>query len=250
MDHRCRIPAVVALLVLGLAPWARAQARPDPEATFNAGLMHLREGRTEQAIEAFRSAIKQDSKNPYFYKGLGVAYLSLNQHKNAVEAFRKALELNPYYVDVRNDLGTALILAGRREEGKKEILAAFNDPMNPTPEISARNLGQAYLDEKRYAEALNWCQTSVSRNKSYPDAHLCVADIFVAAGRLDDAVAGLELAVKTIPDEPSVVLALGQAYYRSGRFSEAREKLEQVAGKDPAGPFGRRAAELLKNFPK
>ena len=72
--------------------------------------------------------------------------------------------------------------SGKREEGKKEFLAAFNDPTNPTPEISARNLGQAYLEEKNYAEAINWFRTSLDRNKGYADAYLGLADALLAIG--------------------------------------------------------------------
>ena len=83
---------------------------------------------------------------------------------------------------MRNDLGTALILSGRRNEGKNEFLTAFNEPTNPTPEISSRNLGQAYLEEKHYPEAINWFRTSLNRNQTYPDAYLGLADALVAAG--------------------------------------------------------------------
>ena len=134
------------MLAVAVSAPALAAAQPvDPESSFNAGLNHLREGRPAMAVEAFRKAVKEDGKNPYFQKGLGQAYLATGKYDEAVSAFRKALELNQYYVDVRNDLGTALILSGRRNEGKNEYLAAFNDATNPTPEISSRNLGNAYL---------------------------------------------------------------------------------------------------------
>jgi hypothetical protein len=47
-----------------------------------------------------------------------------------------------------------------------------------------------------------------------------------------------------------MLVALGEAYYRAGRFDEAKPRLETVAAKDPGGPAGRRAAELLQKFPK
>ncbi|MBI3932861.1 MAG: tetratricopeptide repeat protein [Acidobacteria bacterium] len=241
----------LALALVGPVP-ALAQAGPaaDPEIAFSVGLTHLREGRWQLALEELRKAVKQDPKNPYFQKGLGQACLSLNKLGDAEKAFRRALELNPYYVDVHNDLGTTLLLQGKREEGKREYLTAFNDPMNPTPELTARNLGHAYFDEKNYPEALNWFRTCMARNKFYPDCPIRLADTLVVLGQMDDAVAQLEAAHKAMPDELAVTLALGEAYYRAGRFNDARGTLEQVAGKDPAGPHGRRAAELLENFPK
>ena len=222
----------------------------DSEASFNAGLAHLRENRPALALEQFKKAIKEDPKNAYAYKGLGLTYAQLGKLPDAVAAFRKALELNPYYVDVRNDLGTALVLSGKRAEGKAEFLAAFNDPTNPTPEMSARNLGQAYLEEKNYREAVNWFRTSFTRNKSYPEPYLGFAEAVGALGHPDEAVAPLEGALKEAPGQPDLLVALGQAYYKTGRFTEARSRLEEAARRDPAGPAGRRAMELIKNFPK
>ncbi len=251
----------IALILFVLAtPRVFAQAKADGETRFSTGLTHMREGRLELAIEEFKGAIKEDPKNAYFYKGLGIAYQQLADRcrneacrqaplKDAIAASRKALELNPYYTDARNDLGAALMRAGQREAGKKELITAFSDPTNPSPELTARNLGTAFFEEKNYPEALNWFQSSVSRNKAYPDAWLGMADVLVAQGRVDEAILQLEKAVKELPQEWGILLGLGEAYYRASRFSEARARFETVAGRDPTGPAGRRAAELLRNFP-
>jgi tetratricopeptide (TPR) repeat protein len=165
-----------------------------------------------------------------------------------VAAARKALELNPYYVDARNDLGTTLVLLGKREEGKRELKTAYEDPTNPTPELSARNLGQAYMEEKNFAQAETWFLICVQRNKAYADAWVMLAESMIAQNKLADAIAQLEQGDKNAPDDPGLGLALGQAYYRAGRFSEARARWEKVAGKDPSGPAGRRALELIRTL--
>jgi Tfp pilus assembly protein PilF len=243
-------PIRVVIVLAALAVPALAQSPPEAETRFSTGVMHLREGRVDLALEEFKRAVKEDSKNPYFQKGLGLAYAAKRQWKDAISAFRKALELNPYYVDVRNDLAAALIGSGDREAGKKEFLAAFSDPTNPTPEISARNLGQAYLEEKNYTDAISWFRTSLNRNKEYADPYIGIAEALVATGRLDEAVAQLEAGAKEVPEDASLALALGQAYFKAGRFGESRSRLEEVVQKDPAGPMGRAAAERLKELPK
>jgi Tfp pilus assembly protein PilF len=251
-----RMAATLMVTAMLVAPVSSARgddkgaAASDGENQFNVGLDHLRAGRLELALESFEGAIKANPKNPYFYKGLGVTYLRFKRYDDAISSFRKALDLNPYYVDVRNDLGSALLVAGKRDEGKKELLAAFNDPTNPNPEQTARNLGQAYLEEKDYTQALSWFQTSVQKDPKYPLAYLGLGDTLVATGRLDEAIRQLEIGVKQLPNDMSVALALGEAYYRAGRFGEARQSLEAVAGKDPTGGAGRRASELLSKFPK
>jgi Tfp pilus assembly protein PilF len=241
--------AAAAALLAALSSPAWPQAASDAEARFNAGLTHLRDGRPKLALEEFQRAIKQDPKNPYFHKGLGIAFVTLKRFDEAVAAFRKARELNPYYTDVRNDLGTALVLSGKRKEGKDEFLAAFNDPTNPTPEISSRNLAQAYLEEKNYAEAANWFRSSLGRNKSYSDSYTGLAEALVGLGRPDEALQTLETGARECQGNTAVEVALGEAYFRAGRFDDARARLEEARRRDPSGAEGIRAAELLKHFP-
>ena len=238
-----------ALLALLAAP-GLAQSAPDAEMRFSTGVMHLREGRVDAALDEFKRAAKVDPKNPYFQNGLGLAYAAKREWKDAVAAFRKALELNPYYADAKNALGYALIMSGDREGGKREILAAFSDAMNPTPEISAYNLGRAYLEEKNYTEAVNWLRTSLNRNREYSEAYLLLAETLMASDRADAAVAELEAGVKAVPTDPGLQLGLGRAYNKVGRFSDARARLEEALKLDPVGPAGRAAAEQLKALPK
>lgn len=257
---RTRILAAgVGALVLVAAPLlAQDNRSTDAEITFNTGLVHLREGRIDMAVDSFKKAVKQDPKNAYFHKGLGIAYSRLadkcaagddkcraERFGEAVDEARKALELNPYYVDARNDLGSALIALGRRDEGKKELLAAYEDPTNPTPELSARNLGVAFLEEKNLPQAESWLLTCVTRNKAYAEAFVLLGDVLLAQNKVTEAVAHLEQGEKSTREDPLVMLALGQAYYRAGRLSDARGRWEALAAKDPGGAAGRRALELL-----
>jgi len=241
---------LASLLVAGAGGLFAQSFNAEAEARFNVGLSHIREGRLDMAIDTIKQAIKLDPKNPFFYKGLGTAYAGKQKWSEAIEAYRKALDLNPYFSDVRNDLGTALILSGKRDEGKKEFLTLFSDPTNPTPEMTARNLGQAYFEEKNYGEALNWYRTAVTRAKTYPDAHLGAADSLLGLGRLEEAIQTLEAAQRELSDNAQINLALGEVYFKAGRFSEARQRLETAARRDPGGICGRRALELLKDFPK
>jgi len=243
---------LAAAFVGAFAAQGLAQKPPsdDGEANFAAARGHLQDGRTDLAISEFKNAIKKNNKNAYFYHGLGAALAQKNELKDALEAFRKSLELNPYYVQVRNDIGSVLMAMGQREEGKKELVAAFNDPTNSMAEVTSRNLGNAFFEEKRYEEAANWYRTSVSRNKGYPDAYGGLADSLLALGRADEAVVELEAGLKELPAHPGLMLDLGRAYLAAGRFKEARAQLEEAVKKDPVGPSGRKAAEVLKTVPR
>jgi tetratricopeptide (TPR) repeat protein len=261
--NRIAVAVPLALVAfLSFSGGASAQVKPDGDGAFNAGLAHLKDGRPAVALEEFKKAVKIDPKNALYYKGLAVAYAQLadlcppadevcrqDKLKESIAAARKGLELNPLYVDIHNDLGTALLKAGKRDEGKRELLTAFNDATNPTQEVTARNLGQASFEERNYDEAINWFRTSIARNKVYADPYLGLADAYMATGRQDEALLALEAGIKEAPAHPALLLALGEAYQRAGRLNDARIRLEQAAQKDPTGPAGRRALDLLKGIP-
>ena len=91
------------------------------------------------ALEEFKKAVQaRTPRTRTSRRASGQAYAGHRASSTTPStAFRKALELNPYYVDVRNDLGTALILSGRREEGKNGVPDRVQRPHEP----HARDLG-------------------------------------------------------------------------------------------------------------
>ncbi len=254
------IPA--AILVAALASRAVAQD-PAAELRFNAGVRMLKEGFPEKAIGEIQEALKKDQANAFYLKALGIAYSQLADRckeadascregnlKKAAETAQKALTLNPDYVDLRNDLGIAFLRLGKRTEGKAELMKAFADPQCPTPEVTAWNLGQAFFEEKDYAEALNWFQAAQGKNKSLAAAYVSIADVLLATGQPDIAILQLEAGMKETGSNTIVQLSLGEAFLRVGRFQDARAAFDQVVKRDPLGPSGRQAAEKLKGFPR
>jgi Tfp pilus assembly protein PilF len=251
MRSLSRLAGVAVLVVAGAAARpSLAQGPPDAETSFNSGLQHLRENRPQMALEEFKKAVKGDEKSPYFQKALGLAYSQLGKYDEAIAAFRRALVINPYYVDVRNDLGAALVLSGKRTEGRAEWVAAYNEPTNPTPDLSARNLGQSYLEESNFQEAASWFRSSLNKNPKQVDAYTGLAAALAGLQRPEEAVPVIEGALKQAPGETALLVALGDVLYRTGRFNEARARLDEVIKKDPNSADGRRATEMLKHFPR
>lgn len=236
---------------------------PEAELRFNAGVRMLRDGFPGRALVELQAALKKDPRNAFYFKALGIVYSQLadlckptdsscrnGYFKKSADAAEKALALNPDYVDVRNDLGVALLRLGKRTEGKAELARAFADPQCPTPEVTAWNLGQAFFEEKEYSEALTWFQAAQNRNKSLAAAYASIADVLLATGQAEAAILQLEAGLKETGNNTVLQLSLGDALLRVGRFQDARAMYEQVVKKDPLGPSGRQATEKLKGFPR
>jgi Tfp pilus assembly protein PilF len=245
MRRLSRLAGVAALVAASLvARPSAAQGPPDAETSFNSGLQHLRENRPQMALEEFKRAVKLDDKSPYFQKGLGLAYSQLGKYDDAVIAFRRALQINPYYVDVRNDLGAALVLSGKRTEGRAEWIAAYNEPTNPTPDMSARNLGQSYLEEGNFQESANWFRSSLGKNPKQVDAYTGLAAALAGLQRPEEAVPVLEAALKDAPGETSCCWLSATCCIARAASTKRGRWLDEVIKKSPGSPEGRRASEM------
>lgn len=80
---------------------------PDADTWYNLGFIRDQEGRREQAIEAFREAVRLDRRHDRAWYGLGLAHAHLGQHREAVDAFEHAAQLEPRNPHIWYALGMA-----------------------------------------------------------------------------------------------------------------------------------------------
>ncbi len=81
------------------------------------------------AVTSYGKAVLLDRKNPRMYEGLGKCFIARRAGKEAVASFRTALDLDPHSVDLRYELGDALIRVGEREAA----LAQFDEVISSSP---------------------------------------------------------------------------------------------------------------------
>ena len=168
----------------------------DPEAKYAVGLMHLRQGNLDQAIEAYQQALELDStladayntlgyiyrkknnldlalKNlnaaikyrPEFdmaYFNLGQVYYKQGRISESIKALLKAVELNPYYIQALNDLGANYIEIGNM----KEAIATYEKLLKLDPNFfkAYNNLGLIYYRQKNYDKAKEMFQHALRIN--------------------------------------------------------------------------------------
>jgi Tfp pilus assembly protein PilF len=255
---RMNVKLIRWAVFLGLATtssvWAADKsAQGEADLAHNTGKTYLEQGRADLAAEQFKKALDADSKNFLACKGLGIALAKLTKYKEAEKVQRKCLETAPDFADLHNDLGTTLILSGRREEARKEWLLAFSSPFNPSPDQTAANLAGSFLEDGNYDEATRWFQVALQKDPKSSLGQTGLASTLVAQNRIDEAIVMLQKAVgtgKAVSSDPDLLFALCDAYYKAGRFSEARTQCEAIFKIAIASPAAKQAADLLKRFPK
>jgi tetratricopeptide (TPR) repeat protein len=127
---------------------ALAPAAPQPH--YILGLIAKVQNRPDEALIAFQRVLKIDPNDVGTNINVGQIYAQQRKYAEAIVAFRLALAAEPYNATALYTLGQALMRAGQREEGLS-VTARFRDLRERG---SATTLGQNYLEQGRYAEAV------------------------------------------------------------------------------------------------
>jgi tetratricopeptide (TPR) repeat protein len=112
---------------------------------------------------------------------------------------------------------------GRSQEALAQTLAAQDlDPVSP---YLAEGVGQAYLDLRRYGEAIQQFKNTLKLDPNYAMAARSLGIAYVYRGDYEKGIEELERAAKLDPDDISVNGELGYAYALSGRRAAAEKTL-------------------------
>jgi tetratricopeptide (TPR) repeat protein len=194
-------------------------ARPDDYAShYNLGNFHLQQGRQDEALVAFQTAIRLRSDFVPPYVNIAFVYNAKGENGKAEASFRKAIALDPNNAVVYLNLGMLLGEMNRpadAEQAFRKVLA-----LDPNAAVAAYNLG-VMLGADRPYESLRWCrkayelqpqegkygytyayflnqrrepdravevlQDMVRRNVPYADAYALLGSIYLERGQAEAA---------------------------------------------------------------
>ncbi len=129
---------------------AAALAPRSPQPYYILGLIAKLQNRTDDAFSAFQKVIKSDPNDVGTNINLGQLYAQQRRYPEAIAAFKVALEAEPYNATALYNLGQVLMRSGQRSEG--QIVTERFKQLRESG--SAITMGQNYLEQGRYAEAL------------------------------------------------------------------------------------------------
>ncbi|HEX8197953.1 MAG TPA: FG-GAP-like repeat-containing protein [Pyrinomonadaceae bacterium] len=128
-----------------------AESAPDfPQSFYILGLIARTQNRTDDAVSAFKRVLAIDATDVGANINLGQIYMQQRQYDDAAAAFRVAIAAEPYNSTALYNLATALLRAGKREEGQ-QLMTRFQSLRQSG---AATSIGQNYLEQGRYAEAI------------------------------------------------------------------------------------------------
>jgi tetratricopeptide (TPR) repeat protein len=213
------------------------QIRPDyPQAHNNLGKSFLQKGQVDNAITQFQQALQINPGLATAHYNLGAALFEKGKVDEAIAQYQLALQLSPGYAQGHFDLAVAFLQKGRVTEAITENQKGLQiDPGNAE---ACYNLGLSLRKQGRLDEAVAHYQRALEIRPGYAEARYNLGNVFAQQGRLDEAVAQYQKALELKPDYAEAHYNLGTAFLQQGRLDETIKQYQKALELKPDNAEG------------
>ncbi|TAN43415.1 MAG: tetratricopeptide repeat protein [Nitrospirae bacterium] len=151
-------------------------------------------GRRDDAIYQLKAnAARVSPYSMHVYNALGIIYQKMENYEEAIEAYKTALKIYPFNNVIRNNLSVAYIRKGKIDKAIDELNEALK--INPVFYLTHNNLGVAYMESGRYEEAITKFKIVMKLNSNFKEARGFLVEAYIRQGidyekegKLNDAI--------------------------------------------------------------
>jgi tetratricopeptide (TPR) repeat protein len=168
----------------------------------------------------------KNSKSALAWFSLGAACCNLNRYEDAIEAFRQALRLNPQFADAWSNIGTSYTALDRYDDAIEAFRQALRvDPKNVEAWVG---LGASYNWLGRKNDAIEAFRQALHINPKHVSAWLGLGATYTSLTRYEDAIEAFRHALHLNPEYAEAWFGLGVAYFFSGNRTAALEVVQKL----------------------
>jgi Flp pilus assembly protein TadD len=256
----------------------------------NLGVALAREQKFVEALTALQQAVAVDTQQPDYWFNLGLLQIRAGRADAAVDPLRRVLALRPNDAEARTLMATALEQSGHGDEADKErgtlsqASARVVVPRNPAPADLARfdrirmrldpaalrqhaqpsssgaadnasgrqdlalhlSRGRQFLDSGNLDDAQRAFIEALLLAPLDADAHNSLAQVYDLQGRPNDGVREYRAALVS-RDDLMTHVALAGLLLRQDRIAEARVEVQLVLNRDPNNARARTLLDQINN---
>jgi adenylate cyclase len=162
----------------------------------------------KEAIRHFRLALSLDDGDPEtLARAAVVSAFMVADSESEIEMADRAVALNPNSFNAWNCRGHIYRIAGLPEEAIRSFESAIRmSPIDPLLHRALLGIGFAFVELRRFDEAIVAAKKALRQNPSYSAAYRCLASAFAHLGR--DAEAR-EAAARLLEVDPAFTISVG-----------------------------------------
>jgi protein O-mannosyl-transferase len=198
--------------------------------------LHRTPPQREEAMSRFREALRINPSEPQVHQNLGTALMEAGRLQEAVEEQRLAIRFAPGYAEAYGNLGAALQKLGRLGEAADAYRVALD--IKPGLTDARMNLSVVLHQLNRKDEAATELREATKAQEAQaaaaPAAYVQLGDAAAAVGELSQAAEHYQQALRLGADSPATRSKLAFALSKSGRLEEAATQLRQLVRLMPA----------------
>src|SRR5215467_13490457 len=225
------------LLLFGLVLVASLGCGQSPEGkkqgALTRGEKYLKEGKANEAIIEFRSALQVDPNFVPAIQGLGRAYAAKSWNGDALREFQRAQKLTPDSLSLQVDLGRVLVQTGAFKEAEAQATAILNKEPRNVDGLYIR--ATALLGQGKVQEAMEVLQ-SVPTGEAPPEIGRTMAIALARLGKVAEAEQAFRALVAKDPKDGLSLAGLGAIELSRDHSAEALALYERAKAVLPTDP--------------
>ncbi len=235
---QAKLGAAEALLAMGKAEEAntlladlRTPEPVSPEVELWQGKVAEGQGKSKEAVEHFRNAIRLEPKSVRAYMALAEHYTSTKRPGEAVGVLLEAQKTVDITAEVRRVLGWAELQRNRIDDAIKQ----FTDALEMEPRDSSAQFGLAIALRRKWKldEAAAGLAKVEELDAKFPGLALEKGRLAEARGDMDAATASYRQALADSPDDAALKSRMGAVLVLTGKEAEAEKLLREVLEAQP-----------------
>lgn len=193
------------------------------------------EGLDRAALEQLERAGNEGYDEAGLFGRLGDLYSRSGQWRLARVAYEQALAREADDLRYRQQLGVVCSRMGELEQAAAALETVL-DAQQKRSAAAAHELGHVYLQQGRFARALEAYRHAAQQQPGEPAYRRSVATALRRLGRLDEATAELHDLIAGAGDDAATYAELGEVYAEAGRGIEAVESYARAVALRPDDP--------------
>ena len=200
--------------------------------------IYLKRGKYDLVVKMAMQRLGQNPHDAQAFMLMGKAYATVREYEKSEAAYLKAIDSKTDYTEAQIEL----MELWYRQKKKQKIVRHFNSLIKArSNRISSHaTLAAFYLKEHAYSKAIELYQAALDRNPEKFLRTLEMVQLMCSHPRnnkdISNAVVFAKRSLQHHPDNPSVLDALGWAYYHNGDVNKAHGYLYQALNLAPNQP--------------
>jgi tetratricopeptide (TPR) repeat protein len=208
-----------------------AKEKDDRNARLLLGTTLAKAGKLVEAEDEFTTLLAENPRDMEALNNLAVIYRRQDKLQDALGALMEAIDIDPTRAELHYNIGNIHKQLGNLKAASMAYAKVVE--LNPNYVHAYNNLGNIYDQLHEWDKAFNVFRKGLALDKNNPSLHFNYGVALEANGRLEDAAAEYQAAIRSKPGWFEAMNNLGIIYFKQGQHHKAMDTFNRILKIDP-----------------